>query len=310
MGGDTQSKLCKIIILFLVCINFIKGWSFSGVKVTKVKTGKEVSLESELKSRSTLTVLGTYAADFNAIEYLQRLKFYMPVLSRECGVDNFNVILNSSPESAKRLAELVDLPASVNIYTDKNGYAGKAFGVSRGWLADVNVNPYLKLFGMFWGFGGKMTLPSVIGGYIGNPSREAKQGWIEESLRQGTLAGRFPGTALELDDRGTVIQNKFDGLPIVSNWGQRPLELATLRLQNMIGISLDNWEDLKPENECLDVLTQLGGVLCMAKDGSIRYEYRDDGICHVADFPTMITTLKENNQKTKTKSRTSNFKSK
>ena len=30
----------------------------------------------------------------------------------------------------------------------------------------------------------------------------------------------------------------FEALPLVGTWGRRPLELATLRLQNMVGLSL------------------------------------------------------------------------
>ena len=52
----------------------------------------------------------------------------------------------------------------------------------------------------------------------------------------------------------------FDELPVVGDWGRRPLELATLRLQNMIGVSLQNWDALRPRDDQLAVLTQLGGL--------------------------------------------------
>ena len=42
----------------------------------------------------------------------------------------------------------------------------------------------------------------------------------------------------QLDAAGNVVSNKFTELPVVGGWGRRPLELATLRLQNMLGISL------------------------------------------------------------------------
>ena len=41
----------------------------------------------------------------------------------------------------------------------------------------------------------------------------------------------------------------FDELPVVGDWGRRPLELATLRLQNMIGVSLCNWRELAPDDD-------------------------------------------------------------
>jgi hypothetical protein len=36
------------------------------------------------------------------------------------------------------------------------------------------------------------------------------------------------------DLSGPTPQNAFDALPLVGGWGRRPLELATLRLQNLI----------------------------------------------------------------------------
>ena len=41
---------------------------------------------------------------------------------------------------------------------------------------------------------------------------------------------------------GAVVSSKFAELPAVGGWGRRPLELATLRLQTMIGVSLGNWK--------------------------------------------------------------------
>lgn len=70
------------------------------------------------------------------------------------------------------------------------GEAGRVFGVNRGWLSEEehsNVSPYLKLFGMLWGLGAVCTLPSVIGGYIGNPF--SAQPWIEAALAQGIHVG-------------------------------------------------------------------------------------------------------------------------
>jgi hypothetical protein len=80
---------------------------------------------------------------------------------------------------------------------------------------------------------------------------------------------------------------------MVGNWGRRPLELATLRLQNMIGISLQNWDKLKPTQEELNdgVLTQLGGCLVLSNSKDIKYEWRDEGICHVANFEEILKKI-------------------
>jgi len=84
--------------------------------------------------------------------------------------------------------------------------------------------------------------------------------WIEDALTVGQLQGRFPDNALEFSDDGAPPVNKFDELPLVGGWGRRPLELATLRLQNMVGMSIANWKELGPDVKAYpSVLTQLGG---------------------------------------------------
>jgi hypothetical protein len=243
---------------------------------------------------SSLVVYGTYAADFNNIEYAQRLTHYASEL-RKNGCPNLHFIMNASPSSVKALTSLLDLDPSINCYSDELGVAGKEFGVNKGWRSDdTEMNAYLKLFGMLFGLGAWKTLPSVIGGYLGNPF--AEQPWIESALAQGTVKGRFPTNALEMAENGAVRANKFADLPVVGNWGRRPLELATLRLQNMMGVSLQHWDELKPSEAAMrdgGVLTQLGGCACYDKDGREVYAFRDEGICNVAKFEDIIESMQQ-----------------
>ncbi len=95
------------------------------------------------------------------------------------------------------------------------------------------------------GLGAPQTLLYVGSGYVGNPWGEA--GWIESSLQVGMARGRWPDNALALAEDGSVAANKFAELPFVGGWGRRPLELATLRLQNMLGVSVAHWADLAPD---------------------------------------------------------------
>jgi len=143
---------------------------------------------------------------------------------------------------------------------------------------------------MLWGLGAWATLPAVIGGYIGNPFRP--QRWIEDALAVGQRKGRWPDNALELDSDGAIAVNKFSELPVVGEWPRRPLELATLRLQNMLDISIKNWKALAPDEEALKagVLTQLGGCI-VVEGGKVLYEWRDPGICAVANFEEMLEKL-------------------
>ena len=136
-----------------------------------------------------------------------------------------------------------------------------------------------------------MTLPSVLGGYLGNPFDA--QPWIEDALAVGTRKNWFPTNALEMTSDGKVIKNKFADLPYVGSWKRRPLELATLRLQNMVGVSLKNWSSLKPSDEALKagVLTQLGGLAVYSFDGEVKYKHVDDGICDVCKFENILENL-------------------
>jgi len=276
--------------------------------VTSVRTGKSVDLSKFLTHSedkedgdrgSTMLVLGTYAADFNAIEYAQRLRYYIPSLKKR-GVKKFGLVLNCEKEAALKLAEVVDLKINtdeesenVELFVDSFGNAGRQFGVERGWKPDdAETSPYLKLFGMLWGLGAWATLPAVIGGYIGNPF--TPQPWIEDALAVGQKKGRWPDTALELDENsGEVVLNKFSELPVVGSWPRRPLELATLRLQNMLDISIKNWGDLAPTEEALKegVLTQLGGCVIVDSKGETLFKYRDPGICAVANFEDILEEL-------------------
>ena len=271
-----------------------------GCKVTSVKSNEEVELSSFLKSGNdkTMLVLGTYASDFNAIEYVQRLRYYLPQLMDK-GVTKIGLILNAEADAAKKLVEMLDLPtdatsddAVVELFVDPNGIAGKKFGVGTGWRPDDEMSPYVKLFGMLFGLGAWATLPAVIGGYIGNPFYG--QPWIEDALAVGQRKGRWPDTALELDDSGNVVVNKFKELPYVGTWERRPLELATLRLQNMMDISIKNWNDLGPTEEALKngVLTQLGATIVIdSKTSEEAFSWRDPGICAVANFEDVLKAL-------------------
>ena len=257
----------------------------AGISVpSAASTGESVSLGDALSgSGTTLLVLGTYPADFNMIEYAQKLRHYYPAL-KDKGVDRMICTVNGKPSSCTLLADLVGLQEDIEILSDEEGAAGRAFGVSRGWLPDedklelfgndVPLSPYAKLFGMLLGLGAGNTLPSVITGYIGNPS--GVHGWIEDAIAQGQAKGRWPDMALDVDAAGKVTKNSFDELPVVGDWGRRPLELATLRLQTMLGISLSKWDELQPTDE--RCLTQLGGLI-VVRDGSVVYEWKDNGIC-------------------------------
>ena len=294
-----KSVLAKLVVFAVAAIDRRADAfsSLAGVTARSVESGDDIDLGEFLSASSpggdkSMLILGTYAADFNAIEYGQRLRYYLPELKKR-GINKVGFILNCKEESAMKLCQMLDLEDdSVTLMVDPLGAAGRKFGVGTGWRADDDeMSPFLKLFGMLWGLGAWATLPAVIGGYIGNPF--TPQDWIEDALAVGQRKGRWPDNALELDENNEVSLNKFSELPLVGEWPRRPLELATLRLQNMLDISIKNWKDLAPSQDALDagVLTQLGGCVICQDNGDVLFDYKDPGICAVANFEDILKKI-------------------
>lgn len=141
--------------------------SMQSISLPLAKTGEAVSLDEAVAAPGTsLVIFGTYPADFNMIEYAQRVKHYLPAL-RDNGVDRILCVVNGKPASCNLLTDILDLPADIELLADEAGEAGRAFGVSRGWMPDtdaielgetkVPVSPYAKLFGMLLGAGAGNT---------------------------------------------------------------------------------------------------------------------------------------------------------
>mmetsp|Transcript_27734 Transcript_27734/g.46624 ORF Transcript_27734/g.46624 Transcript_27734/m.46624 type:complete len:144 (+) Transcript_27734:1-432(+) len=127
---------------------------------------------------------------------------------------------------------------------------------SQGFIPEAPVSPYFKLLPMLAGIGSPGTIQEVLRGYFGDQSTNPK--WIRKSLR-------------------LVRQERFDVLGY--NY-QRPFELATVRLQNMVDV-LGNWGRLAPEQTSL--ITQLGGAYLLDKKGSLLYQHKDQGILKYVD---------------------------
>ena len=107
-------SLIFLSLAFSITVTIVQGFAFScgGVKVISVRSGDQIDLEDYLKPSSegrTLFIFGTYAADFNTIEYAQRLRYYLPRLKEECGITKFGFLINSRPEAVLAVMEHVDL---------------------------------------------------------------------------------------------------------------------------------------------------------------------------------------------------------
>ena len=89
--------------------------------------------------------VGTHAADFNTIEYLQRTAYFLPQL-RSRGIQRIMMVVNSPASSVEKLADLLEVPKEVELFADPEGEAGRRFGVCRGFRPDdEKLSPFIKL---------------------------------------------------------------------------------------------------------------------------------------------------------------------
>ncbi len=318
MRAAITALLCSTAAALVVPLQPARPAQALDIALHRVKDGASVHLGDALAATTDRTLLcfGTHAAarasaresnvatglrarlnrldsqwlivaqDFNAIEYLQKVRFYLPRL-RDAGVRRVACVLNADAAQCRTLAELLDVPDDVELFADPTGAAGRKFGVSRGFRPDDGaLSPYVKLFVVGIGLGPPWgTLLPVIRGYVGAPS--GKRDWIEACMQQAQRAGRVP-EPLELATDGSVAKNRFDDTPLLSDWGVRPFELATMRLQNL-SMQISRYGELGPKDpRCL---TQLGGMVVVGAGGEPEYAWLDQGLCDLPDFEDVLGAL-------------------
>jgi hypothetical protein len=115
----------------------------------------------------------------------------------------------------------------------------------------------MNLMLMCAGIGSPGTLAEVFRGYRGD--RQAPQLISDEEVVQAKPLPPLQGSFFKLAG-GTGFQ--------------RPFELATLRLRNMVE-ALGHWNTYVPDAA---YLTQRGGTFLFDAQGNLVYEYRDRGI--------------------------------
>ncbi|KAM3573948.1 hypothetical protein VYU27_004076 [Nannochloropsis oceanica] len=240
-------------------------------QVLSAATGRPTSLADAFPSggKKTIVAFFTHWGDFNSFEYAQKILHNLPQLDR-AGV-NVVAVGIGSVASAQEFATLVGGFPLDRLYCDPSAAAYGQFGFSRGFAADLPVNPYLKLLPMLAGIGSPGTLQAVLRGYIGDKAADAS--WTSDYLK-----GRSQG------GQGLVDKSAFD---VLGTEGARPFEVATVRLQNMISI-IPNWQRLAPADKSL--ITQQGGSLVF--EGKMLTKiYRDKGILTYTDMDDLLRTV-------------------
>ncbi|MDZ8137311.1 MAG: peroxiredoxin-like family protein [Nostoc sp. DedQUE04] len=207
----------------------------------------------------TLVLVWPQLGDFDSLEYAWWLQREAKKLSDEKLAIRAVGIGNRA--SGIRFCEYTGFPPE-NLFVEPNGelhhqlklYSGLNFplpGLSPAQKA------WLNLVLMCAGFGSPGTLKEVFRGYRGD--RQAPQLIEDDEVIQGTPLPAFKGSFFQLAGGSGF---------------QRPFELATLRLRNMVEV-LSNWHTYVPNSA---YLTQRGGTFLFDTKGQLLYEHRDPGI--------------------------------
>ena len=185
-----------------------------------------------------LVLLFSQLGDFDSLEYAQALVAAMPQL-QAAGIQLLAIGIGDD-DSADRFCAFTGFPRSC-LQVEGDNRLHLALGLYQGLQAPGGPWPNLLL--MCAGIGSPGTLAEVFRGYTGD--RSAPQRLTTPLFR---LAGG-------------------EGF-------QRPFELASVRLQNMVEV-LGRWRTYVP---CDDFITQRGGTFLLDADDSLLYVHRDRGI--------------------------------
>jgi hypothetical protein len=188
--------------------------------------------------RRRLVVLLSQLGDFDSLEYAQALAAALPQL-QEAGIALLAVGIGDDA-GADRFCGFTGLPREL-LQVEGTPRLHRALGLSEGLQAPGGPWPSLLL--MCAGVGSPGTLAEVFRGYRGD--RSAPQ------LLASPLFSLAGGEGF-----------------------QRPFELATVRLRNMVEV-LSHWRTYVPSD---DYLTQRGGTFLLDRDDSLIYSYRDPGL--------------------------------
>ena len=208
------------------------------------------AIESMGPGQRRLVVVFGQLGDFDSLEYAQAL---VPVLDNLRQANLYLLAIGiGHADGADRFCHYTGFPRS-RLIVEPDNRLHRQIGLYEGFTAAGAPWPNLLL--MCAGIGSPGTLAEVLRGYTGD--RKAPQ---RLDLPMFRLAGG-------------------EGF-------QRPFELATVRLQNMVEV-LGRWRTYVP---CDDFITQRGGTFVIGADNALLYVHRDAGILGFSD--TMATPLR------------------
>lgn len=247
---------------------------FSKVQKQRVSDGKITSIFSDYQSSSyTLILVLSNLGDFDSLEYAWWLNKEIDFLKTK----NIEVkaIGIGDRQSGKKFCQYTGFSED-NLFIDSSAELHRELNLYQGLKWDLSFfsktqNAWANLLLMCAGIGSKGTLKEVFRGYIGD--KNAPSLFKEnESINIKPLP---------------AINSSFFNR--VGKDYQRPFELATLRLQNMVEV-LKHWRIYVPNEQ---YMTQRGGTFLFNKERELIYEHRDKGILGFAEnMSNPLTFLK------------------
>ncbi len=198
--------------------------------------------------RRRLVILMSQLGDFDSLEYAQALARCQGRL--DAADISVLAIGIGDDAGAQRFCQYtgfrrsqLQVDADAALHRSLNLYAGLQSG----------LGPWPDLLLMCAGIGSPGTLAEVLRGYSGDRSAPARF-----STNQIGARALVPGALFDRLGQGY----------------QRPFELATVRLQNMLEV-LGRWRTYVPRD---DFITQRGGTWLLDRDDQVLVSHRDPGI--------------------------------
>ena len=238
---------------------------FQNTQLQQVSDREKRSILSGCETANKVLVINLpQLGDFDSLEYvwwLQRERDKLEALEivvRVVGIGNL--------AAGKRFCFYTGFPEE-NLFVTPDAtlhqslglYAGLSWNISG---LSLRVNAWINLLLMCAGIGSPGTLKEVLRGYIGD--RAAPQLIAEEEIVKAPPLPPLRGSSFN----------------IAGGKGfQRPLELATLRLRNMVEV-LSHWKTYVSD---ASYLTQRGGTFLFDENRELVYEWRDRAILGFAE---------------------------
>lgn len=231
----------------------------------RVSDGKQVFILNGCDPACRLLVLVLpQLGDFDSLEYAWWLQQYSERL--QAAKLTIRAVGIGDRASGERFCTYTGF-SSEWLFVDPTAELHRQLGLYRGLALKVprlssGQNAWLNLMLMCAGVGSPGTLAEVFRGYKGD--RNAPQLIADHEVVKAAPLPAFKGSFFNLAG---------------GKGFQRPFELATLRLQNMVEV-LGNWKTYVPDST---YLTQRGGTFLFDRNSDLLYEHRDQGILGFAE---------------------------